>query len=250
MSHDDIAELAADYALSALDPDDLALFEAHLPTCPECTASVAETRALAGILAATPEETEPPAALRDRILAAAATEPRVPSSTPQRSETRAPWWRRPVLWPLPVAAVITGLVVVVAVMAVWGSRTEDDLSSVQRRLDITYDGLEIMGQADHWWKFDGTGSASQASGSLAYASDADTACLLVWRLRAGDETVYQARLTYVDGTDSLHRMWRYDNEMWLILEGDPARLEKMEITISAGDSIPAADTPVLFEVLF
>jgi hypothetical protein len=104
-----------------------------------------------------------------------------------------------------------------------------------------------MGQADHWWKFNGTGSASLASGSLAYASEADTAWLLVWGLPDGDKTVYQARLTYVDGTNSLHRMWRYDNEMWLILKGDPARLEKMEITISAGDSI-SADTPVLFEI--
>jgi hypothetical protein len=152
------------------------------------------------------------------------------------------------LWPLPVAAVITALAVAVAVLAVWGSQTDDDLSSVQRRLDITYDGLEIMGQADHWWKFNGTGSVSQASGFLAYASDADTACLLVWGLADGDDTVYQARLTFADGTTTLRRMWRYDNEMWLILESDPERLVSMEITFSNGGTTPAADSPALFEV--
>ena len=248
MSHDEIAGLAAGFVLSALDPDEMELFSAHLPTCPECTDSVAELRILAGGLSITAEETEPPAGLRDRILAAAAAEPRVPPITSQRPETRAPWWRRPVLWPLPVAAVITALAVVVAVVAVWGSRTADDLSSVQRRLDITYDGLEIMGQAEHWWRFSGSGSASAASGSLAYSSATDTACLLVWGLQTGDETVYQARLTFADGTNSLHRMWRYDNEMWLILEGDPSRLKKMEITFSSGDTAPATGNPALFEV--
>ena len=41
MSHDELSGMAAGYALSALDPDELNIFEAHLASCPECRANVA-----------------------------------------------------------------------------------------------------------------------------------------------------------------------------------------------------------------
>ena len=44
MSHDELTGLAAGYALSALDEDELKSFEAHLAFCPDCQASVAELR--------------------------------------------------------------------------------------------------------------------------------------------------------------------------------------------------------------
>lgn len=249
MSHDEIAGLAAGYALSALDADDLKSFEAHLESCPECAACVAELRPLVDGLPGITEESTPPTGLRAKIMASARSEPRV--STSAREATPAnntPWWRRPILWPLPVGAVITALVVAVVVVSVWGSQNDDGLATAQNRLDLTYDGLEIMGQADHWWRFNGTGNASTAAGSLAYATDTGTACLLVWGLSVDDDAVYQARLTESDGTVSLHKMWRYDNEMWLILDGDPGRLEKLDIVLSIGGDSPPAGDPIIFEV--
>ena len=41
MSHDELGAMAAGYALSALDPAELMLFEAHFATCPECRTTVA-----------------------------------------------------------------------------------------------------------------------------------------------------------------------------------------------------------------
>jgi hypothetical protein len=248
MSHDEIAGLAAGYALSALDADDLKLFEAHLATCPECTASVAELRPLVDGLSGMTEEFDPPGGLRARIIAAARSEPQV--STPAREAKPAkttPWWRRPVLWPLPVGAVITALVLVLVVVSVWGSQNDDDFAAAQRRLNLSYDGLEIMGQADHWWRFNGSGSASAAAGSLAYATYTGTACLLVWGLPVGEEMVYQARLTESDGTVSLLKMW-YDDAMWLILDGDPSRLKKLDIILSLEGTSPPAGSPAMFEV--
>ena len=145
MSHDELAGLAAGYTLSALDADDLQLFEAHLASCPECQASVADLRQLVDCFSLMTDEAEPAAALRDRIMASVSAEPRHPEPagtiTPLKA---APWWRRPVLWPLTVAAVMIVLAVAVAVVSVWGSQTNDDLSSAQSRLDLTYDGLEII----------------------------------------------------------------------------------------------------------
>ena len=249
MSHDELVGLAAGYALSALDADDLKLFEDHLPSCPECRAAVAELMPLVNGMAGMTEDAEPTPALREQIIAAAMAEPRQAESSEKALPVlKAPWWRRPVLWPLPVAAVITVLAVAIAVLSVWGSQTDDDLSSAQRRLGLTYDGLEIMGQADQWWRFTGTDISSGAAGSLAYSSEIGAACLLVWGLEEDDQVVYQARLTDSEGQVSVRKMWRYDNAMWLILDGDPNQLQKLEVTLSIGDAPPASDSPALITV--
>ena len=248
MSHDELAGLAAGYTLSALDADDLKLFEAHLASCPECQASVAELRPLVDGLSLMTDEAEPAAGLRDRIMASVSAEPRHPelaeTITPPKA---APWWRRPVLWPLPVAAVMIVLAVAVAVVSVWGSQTNDDLSSAQSRLDLSYDGLEIMAKADQWWRFSGSDIGSDAAGSLAYSKEIGSACLLVWGLPEGDQTVFQARMTDSDGHVTVRQMWRYNNSMWLILDGDPSQLDKLEITMSTGDS-PGAPGSALIDI--
>ncbi len=69
MSHDELTGLAAGYALSALDEDELKSFETHLASCPDCQATVAELRLLIDGFSMMAEEVEPTAALRERILA-------------------------------------------------------------------------------------------------------------------------------------------------------------------------------------
>ena len=249
MSHDELTGLAAGYALSALDEDDLKSFEAHLPSCPECQASVAALRPLVDEFPKMAGEADPPPGLRERIMASALAEPRHPQPAAAATrENRAPWWRRPVLWPLPVALVIIVLAAAVAVLAVWGSQTEDDLSNAQRRLNLSYDGLEIMAQADQWWRFSGSDIASGAAGSLAYSTETGTACLLLWGLPEGGQAVYQARMTDGEGHVSVRQMWRYDNAMWLILDGDPSQLQKLEVTMSTGVSTPAPGSPAAIEI--
>lgn len=250
MSHDELTGLAAGYALSALDEDELKSFEAHLASCPECQASVAELRPLVDGFSTMTDEAEPPAGLRERIMASALAEPRhpEPAAAIAAPANRSPWWRRPVLWPLPVALVVIVLAVAVAVLSVWGSQTDGDLSSAQGRLDLSYAGLEIMAQADQWWRFNGSDIASGTAGALAYSSETGTACLLVWGLPEGDQAVYQARMTDGDGRVSVRNMWRYQNAMWLILEGDPSGLQKLEVTMSSGDTAPASGSTVVIEV--
>ncbi len=249
MSHDELNEMAAGYVLSALEPDDREIFEAHLASCPECQASVAEMRPLVDALSMMNEEAEPADGLRERILAAARTEPSGPEPATQARPTKlAPWWRRPVLRPLPVAAVIAALAVAVAVVSVWGSQVDGDLSSAQGRLGLSYEGLEIMAQADQWWRFDGSNIASGVAGTLAYSDEFGAACLLVWGLPEGDQFGYQARLTQAGGEVTVRRMWRYDNAMWLILEGDPGQLQKLEISLATDGSLPAFDIPALIDI--
>ena len=64
MSHDEFTGLAAGYALSALDAEDLKLFEDHLSSCPECRAAVADLRPLVDGMSRMTDEAEPTPALR------------------------------------------------------------------------------------------------------------------------------------------------------------------------------------------
>jgi len=69
MTHQELIESAASYALDALDEEERAVFEAHLAGCPECQSEVAAYREVAGILAhAAPSAAMPSPALRDRIM--------------------------------------------------------------------------------------------------------------------------------------------------------------------------------------
>jgi anti-sigma-K factor RskA len=64
-------ELAAPYALGALDPEERARFQAHLAECATCRAEVQGFREVAGLLVYAAPAAAPPGGLRDRILRAA-----------------------------------------------------------------------------------------------------------------------------------------------------------------------------------
>ena len=59
---------------------------------------------------------------------------------------------------------------------------------------------------------------------------------------------YQARLTHADGEVTELRMWRYNNAMWLILEGDPRQLQRLEVRLATGESKPDSETPALIDI--
>jgi anti-sigma-K factor RskA len=77
----DIHALSGAYAVDALDDIERAGFERHLAACAECRAEVSSLREASGLLAET-AVTEPPAALRDRVLADIATVRPLPPETP------------------------------------------------------------------------------------------------------------------------------------------------------------------------
>jgi anti-sigma-K factor RskA len=89
VNHEAWLESAAAYALGALDTAECAAFEAHLASCARCRGAVHESREVAGLLAHSAPETEPPAALRARVLAAARS--RAPLVRRMRSRAVLPW---------------------------------------------------------------------------------------------------------------------------------------------------------------
>ena len=84
----DIHALSGAYAVDALDDIERASFERHLAGCAECRAEVASLREASALLAET-TDTEPPAALRARVLAditkVRPLPPEIPDARPVRS---------------------------------------------------------------------------------------------------------------------------------------------------------------------
>src|SRR5918912_4436757 len=68
MQREDIHELAAGYALDALDPAERDAFDAHLAECWRCREELASLQEAAAALAAGVEAPAPPSALRGRVL--------------------------------------------------------------------------------------------------------------------------------------------------------------------------------------
>jgi anti-sigma-K factor RskA len=75
-------DLLGAFALGAVDAEEAAAVRAHLATCAECQAEIAELWLAVDSLPSTIEPMEPPPALRDRIAAAIAVEAASPAPAP------------------------------------------------------------------------------------------------------------------------------------------------------------------------
>jgi anti-sigma-K factor RskA len=91
MTHRELQELAASYVLDALDGEERAALEAHLPACAECRAAVASFRDAAAMLAyaAPPVPVPAESGVRERLLRRA-REVRPISSAPSAAPPAAP----------------------------------------------------------------------------------------------------------------------------------------------------------------
>jgi len=86
---DDVAALISAHALGALEPDQAALAEQHIAASDECRRAYEDALETAAALALAVADSEPPADLRDRIVAAARAE-RQPVSKPAEKAAAAP----------------------------------------------------------------------------------------------------------------------------------------------------------------
>lgn len=116
MGLSEIHDLAAAYALDALDPEDRWTYERHLDTCDRCREEVPALREIATNLAYSAEGPAPPADLRERILSAAREEPRSGAVLPMR--------RRRWMFPATAAAAVAAACAAVG-LGLWANTLRD-----------------------------------------------------------------------------------------------------------------------------
>jgi anti-sigma-K factor RskA len=109
MSHpgqDSPQDLAAAYALGALEPEEARRYEAFLAESPEAQREVAEFREVAALLALGETERDPPADLRDRVLARLDREKtRAISASGQSGRRAIPW----IMWGALAASLVAAV---------------------------------------------------------------------------------------------------------------------------------------------
>ncbi|MFC4505433.1 MULTISPECIES: anti-sigma factor [Streptomyces] len=180
----DLHSLAAPYALDALEPDERRRFEKHLRKCDRCAA---EVRALAedAVRLAWSQAAPPPAAMRDRVLAAVRATPQEPGRAPVREHapqlpphvwgtqpppgrSHAPRARRPVFAPFATITAAAALVVA-ALFGVQANRTQDQLNAERAQ---SRDIAHVLAAPDAR-ATNGTDTEGRGIGVIASASEGE-----------------------------------------------------------------------------
>jgi anti-sigma-K factor RskA len=130
-----IHELTAGYALDALGPDEKRSYEAHLDGCARCREDLASFWETTAALALATKGPEPSPELRQRILAAARSEP----------QNVAPLRRRPALTPLRAVSAVAAVAAVAAIaLGAWAVSLHGRLGTANDRLATDRGNLSVL----------------------------------------------------------------------------------------------------------
>jgi anti-sigma-K factor RskA len=174
--NEDPHDLVAAYALDALDDDERERFERHLAACDDCTEQLELLEEAAAALAYGAEGPEPSASLRDRILAAAESEPRA-------SVIRFPRRNRGLTAVAGVAAVAA---VAALALGLWANSLSNSLDRESSANEAHEQTAQLLGANASLTPLVG------ADGSLLVADDGRAAIVVCGLDRAPSEKTYEA----------------------------------------------------------
>lgn len=238
----DVHALSGAYAVDALDDLERVRFERHLAECAECRAEVASLGETAAVLAET-TATEPPAGLRDRVLADIATvRPLPPLTTPAAAPVteRRPHGRRFRLASMAAAAALIAAVGVGG--AVWHPWS-DDTSATLSAADAVLQAPDARSTS--------VDLADGATAEVVHSTSLGRAVLVTHRMPPPPEgEVYQLWLDQPGrGMVSAGLMTSDDPDQKVVLSGDAATAKAAGITVepAGGSTSPTSQPVALFD---
>jgi anti-sigma-K factor RskA len=166
--HDDsMEELAAAFALGAIEPGERGQFETHLAGCARCSALVRDYGAVVTLLPSSVDQMDVSLDVRERLMADVATEPRVPAVEPRVAPTEPTpidraRTRRFSLSGLAVAA----LVVVSLSFGYWNYRLQSELRDVQQAARLDQEFVAALAAGAPRYTLSGTAEAPSAHGAV------------------------------------------------------------------------------------
>jgi anti-sigma-K factor RskA/putative zinc finger protein len=230
----EIHTLSGAYAVDAVDDIERAAFERHLAECADCRAEVASLREAAALLAET-TTTEPPAALRNRVLADITTVRQLP---PEVRPTQPARRRHPVrLLVAAAAAVVLVGAGAVAVTQPWEDPT--------RSLTATEQVLEAPDAQSTTLEFEGGASAT-----VTHSDELEQAVLKTVDMPPPPEgKVYQVWLDQPGKGMVSAAVMPVKEDQVLLLEGDAATATGAGITVEpeGGSTAPTSAPIALFD---
>ena len=234
----DIHALSGAYAVDALDDIERAQFERHLASCEACRNEVDSLREAAALLPET-SVTQPPPALRDRVLADIATvRPRPPLVTTTGGEGRTR--RRWVTGLVAAAAAVVALVGGGVVLNVVTDDSSQNLSAVDQVL-----------QAQDAERFSNTFPGG-VEATVVRSQSLDSAVLIAEEMPAAPNgRVYALWLQNGNVMVPAGTMSDSDDpERGVLLRGDAAKAQGAGVTLEDADTpatTPSEDVVALFE---
>jgi anti-sigma-K factor RskA len=220
LSCDEVRELAASFVLGALEPDEADAVRAHLASCADAHVEMAELGSVVPVLAESVPVVEPPAALKGRILAAAAAEletrgagaaaspgsvaPAVPDAAPSAAPTpfptaddrqqRASSRSGIATWTMRIAAVLA-----IALLGGWGLLLQNQLESAQRYEQSVAAVLDVAGQPGSLTAVLTPDGGDGPAGLAAIASDGTVSIAMSDLPATSGDQVYEAWVIGSDG---------------------------------------------------
>jgi len=191
-----VNELAAAYALGAIEADEERRVAEHLSTCGQQHSDVRSMIEAAALVPVSLEPVAPSAALRGRLMATIAQTPQenavpaTPAQAPQprapqpirSAEPRRPWWQ---LAPLPASLAAVALAAVVGIGS-WNI-------SLNQQLGDRDAALRAVASADAIFAAQGTAGAG-------------------WVIESGEQAIFMAEDLLDLPADQLYQLWLIDGD--------------------------------------
>ena len=227
LNHSEYEQLAAGWALGALEPDDEVTFQRHLAACEACAASVRELEGVVGDLAYAAPPVDPPAGLWSSIergIAPSARPSRATAAGPPRPQRARPRWGRPRRSPWPLRLAAAACVALLVALSFWNISLRDQ-NDVYRSRVATLEQIArlVNDPTTRTIALRGPAAEQGAQVTVLASSRSDRGVLLA------------------EGLPPAARGQVY--ELWGVPQGDVARAQKAALFVAGGP-----DRPVLFEV--
>ena len=246
--NESVHTLSGAYVVDALDDDELALFEQHLPGCVDCQREVASLREATALMADDAALT-PPESLRSSVLAGIKTIRPLPPETGAPSQPEADEATPAIATVLPmrprrrrIAALVAAAAAVVAVVGgaivqPWQDNTPP--SAVEQVLAASDRQRQSIQFADG------------SSATVVHSKNEGRAVLLTRDMAAPPPgKAYEVWLQDEAGTMNPAGFMRTAGDHKLLLEGDAANATGVGITVEpeAGSAAPTTPPIALFEL--
>jgi anti-sigma factor RsiW len=219
---EDVRDLAGAFVLGALEPADADAVRAHLASCPEAHAEIAEAGSVLPVLDASVPQVEPSSALKGRIMAAAAADlearqsgggvPPVaalgsqaapaasavaePTPFPSADERNARAARKtsPATWAVRIAAVL-----VIGLLGAWNLLLQGQISAAQTYEDNVAAVLDVASQPGAFTAVLAPATSGGPRGIAAMSPSGDMAMAVRDLAPTSGSEVYEAWVIGADG---------------------------------------------------
>jgi anti-sigma-K factor RskA len=251
MTCQEFEELSAAYALGAVTPEEQQAARAHIATCAKCTRLARQLRSVVDLLPLSVTQVTPPAALRERVLAAVQQEGRIvpiERGTEIRARKRKLGWSTRLL---ATAAIV--LLLLTGAMTAWNVSLQQHATSLQQQntqLESQVTALKntLQREVAQVYTMQGKGSAQAATGSLIYIPQKDITLLYLHGLPTlQGKHLYQGWLIRDSKTTSIGTLTIQNDIASLTFSGNVTRFQAAAVSLEPGPlaSISTPAGPVI-----